>query len=85
MSVAISCGEAVRRLWEYLDSALAADDHRELERHLAFCVRCCGELEFARELQRRLRSTVIDVPVDARGRLERFIGALGDGNGGCDG
>jgi anti-sigma factor (TIGR02949 family) len=82
MSDVISCRDAVRQLWEYLDQGLAVDDHDRLERHLAFCVRCCGELEFARELQRRLRSTATDVPADARGRLEGFIGALGEDGGG---
>jgi anti-sigma factor (TIGR02949 family) len=85
MSDVISCGNAVRQLWEYLDRGLAVDDHERLERHLAFCVRCCGELEFARELQRRLRSSVTDVPADVRGRLEGYIGALAGDGGGCDG
>jgi anti-sigma factor (TIGR02949 family) len=85
MNDVISCGDAVRQLWEYLYQGLAVDDHERLERHLAFCVRCCGELEFARELQRRLRSSVTDVPADVRGRLEGFIGALCDDDGGGDG
>ena len=85
MKAVISCGEAVRRLWEYLDNGLAAHDHRQLERHLAFCVSCCGAVEFAAELQRRLRSSGIEVPADARNRLERFIGALAGDGGGCDG
>jgi anti-sigma factor (TIGR02949 family) len=73
----ISCSEAVRHLWEYLDQGLADDDHRAVEDHLAFCVQCCGELEFARELRRLLRTAGADeLPSEVAARLERFIDSL---------
>ena len=74
----IGCREAVRRLWEFLDQDLDADDHRAVERHLAFCVRCCGELEFARQLRRRLRASgTAELPADVARRLGRFVDDLG--------
>ncbi len=74
----ISCAEAVRQLWEYLDNMLDPDDQEKVDSHLAFCRRCCGELEFAEELQRFLRSKKgAEVPLDVQTRLERFIDSLG--------
>lgn len=73
----IPCSDAVRQLWEYLDEALSPEDHAKVERHLAFCRRCCGELEFAKELRRFLASNdVEEIPPDVRKRLERFVEGL---------
>lgn len=74
---AIPCSDAVGRLWDYLDSVLSPEDHALVESHLAFCRRCCGELEFAKELRSFLASNVIDeVPPDIKERLERFVEEL---------
>jgi anti-sigma factor (TIGR02949 family) len=73
----ITCAEAVRQLWEYLDQALSPDDFEAVEGHLAFCRRCCGELEFARELRRFLASqAATEVPREVRAHLERFVTEL---------
>jgi anti-sigma factor (TIGR02949 family) len=62
---AIPCSEAVRQLWDYLDHAIPPDDHEKLEKHLSFCRRCCGELEFAKELLAFLAtSSVEEIPTD---------------------
>jgi anti-sigma factor RsiW len=47
----ISCAEAVHQLWEYLDGVVDDCHRAALEEHLAFCRRCCGEMEFAEELR----------------------------------
>ena len=79
----IGCGEAVRHLWEFLDQGLDDDDQQAVEEHLAFCMRCCGELEFARQLRRRLRATGVGgLPGDVAERLGRFIDDLGSGESG---
>jgi mycothiol system anti-sigma-R factor len=73
----IPCSDAVRRLWDYLDKTLSPEDQTLVEAHLAFCRRCCGELEFAKELRAFLTSNAVDeIPVDARQRLERFMEEL---------
>ena len=73
----IPCGEAVRRMWDYLDGALSTEDATAVEEHLSFCRRCCGELEFATELRALLRSYAKDdLPPGARLRLERFLEEL---------
>lgn len=73
----ITCSEAVRQLWDYLDQAIAAEDQERVERHLAFCRTCCGELEFAKELRAFLASGVAqEIPPDVKARLERFVQEL---------
>jgi len=73
----IPCSDAVRQLWEYLDQALSPEDQAKVEQHLAFCRRCCGELEFAKELRTFLASNdVEEIPPDVRKRLERFVEGL---------
>ena len=73
----ITCAEAVKQLWAYLDGALPAEDYESVEAHLTFCRRCCGELEFAKELQEFLRSKVaVALPADVHRRLEGFLDTL---------
>lgn len=52
----ISCKEAVRRLWAYLEDDLDEEDHRQVEAHLDLCRQCCGEAEFTGALSIMLRS-----------------------------
>lgn len=78
MSATIGCEEAVDQLWRFLDDELASADERALEAHLAFCRRCCGELEFARHLRAVLvERTRVELPPAVEARLERFIDELG--------
>jgi mycothiol system anti-sigma-R factor len=73
----IPCSDALRRLWDYLDETLSPEDQTLVETHLAFCRRCCGELEFAKELRALLTSNAVDeIPIDVKERLERFMEEL---------
>jgi mycothiol system anti-sigma-R factor len=73
----ISFAQAVRQLWEYLDGAAAESDRVRIEEHLAFCRRCCGEVEFAHELRRFLADHAGDeVPEDVLGRLRSTLERL---------
>ena len=66
----ITCAEAVRQLWEYLDGVVAESDREAIEEHLSFCRRCCGELDFAEELRRFLaQRDEPDLPPEVRARL----------------
>lgn len=73
----ISCAQAVRDLWAYLDG-LVDEAHRDaVEQHLSVCRRCCGELEFAEELRGFLaRHADEELPAEARARLTATLDAL---------
>lgn len=73
----IGCAEAVRQLWEYLEEDLEEEDRQTVEEHLAFCRRCCGELEFAEELRRFMAaSSGPDLPDAIERRLRTFLDEL---------
>jgi mycothiol system anti-sigma-R factor len=73
----ISCSEAVRQLWDYLDGVVEGPDKRRIEEHLSVCRRCCGEVEFAQELKAFLAGHASDeLPADMRARLDSFLEEL---------
>lgn len=73
----ISCAEAVRQLWEYLDDMVAPSERTSIEAHLARCRRCCGELEFATELRRTLASSAEEsIPEGVLRRLHETLEEL---------
>jgi anti-sigma factor (TIGR02949 family) len=74
---AIPCSEAVRQLWDYLDHAITPENQEKVEKHLSFCRKCCGELEFAKEMRAFLAtSSAEEIPADVKERLERFVEGL---------
>lgn len=73
----ITCAEAVRQLWDYLDGAVDETDREAIEEHLSFCRRCCGELDFAEELRAFLaQSDEPDIPADVKARLLATLNEL---------
>lgn len=70
----IDCREAVRRMWTYLSRSLDGVDADELEGHLQVCQRCCGELEFSRELRDRVSAVETErMPGEVRARVEEVL------------
>ena len=70
----ISCSDAVRQLWDYLDGAVDEEDRRAIGEHLDVCRRCCGEAEFATELRNFLATqSYAELPADAQARLTNFL------------
>ena len=70
----ISCAEAVRQLWEYLDDTVEDTERGLIDEHLVRCRQCCGELEFARELRRALADAAQDdIPDDVLRRLNQTL------------
>lgn len=70
----ISCREAVSRMWTYLSRDLEPPRTEELEQHLGVCLRCCGELEFSRELRSKVAAAGEErVPADLRARLDEVL------------
>jgi len=73
----ITCSDAVRQLWEYVESELDPVDREQVDEHLAFCRRCCGEIEFAEELRRFMsRRPVVDLPSAIAARFNRLLAEL---------
>jgi anti-sigma factor (TIGR02949 family) len=73
----ITCAEAVRQLWDYLDGLVDESERALVEEHLAFCRRCCGELEFAEELRDFLATHAEDgLPPDVHNRLTATLDEL---------
>lgn len=73
----ITCHDAVRELWEYLDGTLDESSRELVDEHLGRCLRCCGELAFARELRRTLADAAHqDVPKDVLQRLNETLEEL---------
>jgi anti-sigma factor (TIGR02949 family) len=66
----ITCAEAVRQLWEYLDGVAGQAQTAAIEEHLDVCRRCCGEAEFAAELRGFLAAHAADdIPPQVHARL----------------
>ena len=73
----ITCSQATRQLWEYLDATADEATRDAIEEHLARCRVCCGELEFTRELRRFLASSAGDqVPHGVLRRLNHTLEEL---------
>jgi anti-sigma factor RsiW len=73
----IDCSTAVRQLWDFIEQDLNEEDQTLVEEHLAFCRRCCGEVEFAEELRTFLKSAARPLlPEDAEARLSEFIDTI---------
>jgi anti-sigma factor (TIGR02949 family) len=74
----ISCSDAVRQLWEYLEGELADRDRDKVDEHLRACLRCCGEAEFADELRKFLAAHGQDdaLPEDVRQRLLESLDSM---------
>ena len=77
----IDCTTAVTQLWDFVERELDASDKAKVEEHLAFCRRCCGEVEFVEELRAFLKDAARPaLPAGAEQRLSQFITDL-EGSG----
>jgi predicted anti-sigma-YlaC factor YlaD len=73
----ITCSQAVKQLWDYLDGSIQGPDRGLIEEHLSVCRRCCGEAEFAEELRAFLAGHAPEqLPPDVHGRLTSFLDEL---------
>lgn len=73
----ISCTDAVRQLWDFVENDLEVGEREKMEEHLAFCRRCCGEVEFAEELRSFMAAhRTVDVPAPVLDRFEKLIDSL---------
>jgi anti-sigma factor (TIGR02949 family) len=71
----LSCQDATRRFFAYLDRALAGEVVEKLEEHLGACLDCCDRLQFSRRLdgfvRQRLGQTAL--PPSLADRIRRGL------------
>jgi len=63
MSDRITCEEAARQLFAYLDRALEGAPLEALEKHLEDCLDCCDRLQFSRRLDAFMRDRLGEAPL----------------------
>lgn len=72
----LTCEEAVRQFFAYLDRALSGEPLEALETHLEACLDCCDKLQFNRRLDAFVRTKLGEanlpegIEARIRGRLE---------------
>ena len=66
-----TCEEAFRRLDDYLDRELSAEETVLVKEHLDICAGCAREFNFEESLLRGVRSKLrqIDVPASLQARI----------------
>jgi hypothetical protein len=73
----ISCSQATKQLWDYVEGAVDGPQRRVIEEHLSVCLPCCGEVEFAEELRGFLVAHGdTDLPEEVKVRLTSFLDEL---------
>lgn len=74
---AMSCADAQRRFFEYLDRALGGEDAEALEAHLEACLECCDRVQFSRRLDSFVRSRLGEAvqPPGLAERVQRSLAA----------
>jgi len=72
----LTCDEAARLFFAYLDHALAGEKRLDLEQHLEFCIHCCQKLDFSRRLDAFVKSRLGDAPLPEgiEERIRRVVG-----------
>jgi anti-sigma factor (TIGR02949 family) len=60
---ALSCEEAVKLFFAYLDRALSGEAHEDLEAHIETCLACCDKLAFSRQLDGFIKARWAEIPV----------------------
>lgn len=79
----LSCEEAVRDFFAYLDRALAGEPLDALEAHLRDCLDCCDRLQFSRQVDGVVKARLDEgtVAAEVEGRLRDRLAKLGIGDG----
>ena len=75
MTDRLTCAQAVRQFFAYLDRALAGEPLEALEKHLADCLDCCDRLEFNRRLDAFVKARIgqAQLPEGLEARLRQGL------------
>jgi len=63
MTGRLTCEEAVRQFFAYLDRALEGAPLEAMDKHLEECLDCCDRLQFDRQLDAFVRERFRDEPL----------------------
>lgn len=74
----LTCDEAMRQFFAYLDRALSGDAQEEIEAHLEECLNCCDRLAFSRHLDGVVKARLADpeMPADLEERIRKRLGTM---------
>jgi anti-sigma factor (TIGR02949 family) len=74
----MSCDEAIRQFFAYLDRALSGEPLEALEAHLQDCLDCCDRLQFSRRLDSALKTRLAagSVPDGVEDRVRERLARL---------
>jgi hypothetical protein len=72
----LSCADAVREFFAYLDRALEGESLEALEAHLRSCLDCCDRLNFSRTLDDFVKARLGEAPLPGKieERIRRVLG-----------
>lgn len=79
-----TCEEALRRLEDFLDRELTAEEMERVQGHLNTCAACTSQYQFERDLLDGLRQKIrrIALPDELRDRISRRLEAERRASGG---
>ena len=71
----LTCVELFRRLDDYMDRELGAEEMRLIREHLETCAQCAGEYAFEESVLKNVRAKLghIKAPPDLLGKISRII------------
>ena len=74
----MSCEDAIRQFFAYLDRGLSGETLEALEAHLQECLDCCDRLQFSRQLDSLLRARLAagGVPEGVEDRVRARLAKL---------
>ncbi len=74
----MTCKEATRQLYEYLDNELGENDYSKIKKHLEVCRKCCEKFEFEQVLKKvvRDRARIHRVPQNVRENIVKQLSGM---------
>jgi anti-sigma factor (TIGR02949 family) len=71
----MTCEQAMRQFYAYLDRALSGERLAELDDHLKACLDCCDKLQFSRRLEDFVKSRLGDdsLPEGIEARIRKDL------------
>ena len=63
MSKPMTCEQAVRLFFSYIDRALAGEKLEDFQHHLEACLDCCDRMQFSRQVDAFVRDRIAEEPL----------------------